>query len=177
MDTQIEFARDFAFQKHNQPAPEQRYGNQPYSKHLQDVYNNGERYINYIAEDKRETVLKACYCHDLIEDSELDANDLEVIFGHELADIVFRVSNERGWSRKEKNFKTYPKIWSNDLAIFVKLCDRIANTKNSKETGYKMYERYREEYPVFRYALKIKELYSDMWDELDELNNYYGICR
>ena len=44
--------------------------------------------------------------------------------------LILRVSNERGWTRKERNFKTYPKIWENDLAIFVKLCDRIATAIN-----------------------------------------------
>lgn len=35
-----------------------------------------------------------------------------------------------------------------------------------------MYKVYQEEYPIFRYALKVRGLYPDMWAELDELNNY-----
>ena len=171
----IEKAKLLAYNKHNEPAPAQRYGNQPYSVHLDAVVNNAKKYIHHISEEDRNIVISACYCHDLIEDSELSASDIEKILNHDVADMVFRVSNERGWGRKEKNFKTYPKIWVNDLAIFIKLMDRIANTRNSKESGHGMYEIYHKEYPVFRYALKCRNLYEDAWKELDDLNDYYGI--
>jgi (p)ppGpp synthase/HD superfamily hydrolase len=166
----IDNAKDYAFKKHNMPSDSQWYGSLPYSKHLLDVLSNADRYIHYIAEDKREIVRCACLLHDTIEDTDTGPSDLEKMFNHEVADLVLRVSNERGWDRKERNFKTYPKIWVNDLAIFVKLCDRMANTRNSKETGHTMYEVYRKEYPVFRYALKVRNLYPDMWAEMDELN-------
>lgn len=81
----------------------------------------------------------------------------------------FLVSNERGRSRKERNFKTYPKIWNNKLAVFLKLCDRLANTRNSRETHHRMFEVYKKEYPVFKYALK-QQCFEDMWNELDNLN-------
>ena len=41
---------DYAFNKHNMPSDCQRYGNQPYSKHLINVYENALRYIYYILE-------------------------------------------------------------------------------------------------------------------------------
>jgi len=171
----IESARQYAFDKHDNPAEAQRYGHAPYSKHLEDTLKNAEKYIYYITEDKREVVFCSCWAHDTIEDTNTNPADLERLFNSEIADVVLRVSNERGWDRKEKNFKTYPKIWANDLAIFVKLCDRISNTINSKETKHRMYGIYKNEYPVFRYALKVRDLYSDMWKELDELNDYYGV--
>ena len=120
----------------------------------------------------REDVLCACIAHDLFEDTDTSPSDIEKMFNHRVADLILRVSNERGWNRKERNFKTYPKIWENDLAIFVKLADRIANTRNSKESGHRMFKVYQTEYPVFRYALKVKKLYPEMWKELDELNNF-----
>jgi len=167
----IERAKNIAINKHNQPAPCQRYGSQPYSKHLQDVVDIANKYINYLAPQDREDVICACWGHDLIEDTEFGPSDLEKLFNVRVADLILRVSNERGWDRKERNFKTYPKIWSNDLAIFIKLCDRIANTRNSKETGYRMYETYKKEYPVFKYALNVRNLYPEMWEELDQLNS------
>jgi (p)ppGpp synthase/HD superfamily hydrolase len=95
-------------------------------------------------------------------------------FNDRIASIVLAVSNERGWDKKEILFKTLPKIWKDYLAIFVKLCDRIANTTNSKN-GYDklssvLYKRYKHEYPVFRYALKNNDQYFEMWEELDRLN-------
>jgi guanosine-3',5'-bis(diphosphate) 3'-pyrophosphohydrolase len=166
----IEKMKELAFKMHNQPSASQRYGNAPYSIHLEAVVEVMKRFIYYISEDKREIVYAAGYGHDLIEDTEISESYLINNFGYEVADIIYRVSNERGRDRKERNFKTYPKIWRNDLAIFVKLCDRIANTTNSKNSGHSMYKKYQLEYPIFRYALKVRDLYPDMWKELDELN-------
>lgn len=171
-ENMIQKIKDYAIKKHNLPSDCQRYGNQPYSKHLEDVVETAARYINYINESDREDVICASWGHDLLEDTATSPSDIEKLFNHRVADIILRVSNERGWNRKERNFKTYQKIWQSELATFVKICDRIANTKNSKESGHDMFKVYREEYPVFKYALKgKKKLYSDMWKELDDLND------
>lgn len=168
----IEKMRTLAYQKHDEPSGCQRYGNAPYSTHLEAVVAVIKRYLYYIESDKHDVVITAGYGHDLVEDTEVTESFLIKNFGYEVADIIYRVSNERGRDRKERNFKTYPKIWRNDLAIFVKLADRIANTTNSKNTGYRMYKTYQKEYPIFRYALMVRELYPDMWKELDEINGY-----
>jgi (p)ppGpp synthase/HD superfamily hydrolase len=166
----VEKMKELAFRMHNQPSECQRYGNAPYSKHLEDVVAVIKRYLYLIPEDKRDIVLASGYGHDLLEDTEVSESYLIRTFGFEVADIIYRVSNERGRDRKERNFKTYPKIWRNQFAIFVKLCDRIANTTNSKNTGHSMYRKYKTEYPVFRYALKINGTYTEIWEELDKLN-------
>ena len=97
------------------------------------------------------------------------------MFNKEIAWIVYRVTNEFGWTRTEKNFKTYPKIWPCDKAIFVKLCDRIFNTYFSKcgndKDSARKYKTYTEEYIIFRQALKVRDLYQEMWEYLDTLNN------
>ena len=98
------------------------------------------------------------------------------LFNKEIAWIVYRVTNELGWTRKEKNFKTYPKIWPCDKAIFVKLCDRIANTKYSRNgvssnSDYH-FKTYAKEYIIFRAALKKDGIYDEMWEYLDKLNTY-----
>lgn len=171
----IKKAADFAINKHCRPEP-QRYGNALYSAHLLDVVNVAYKYIYYIKESDIENVICSCYCHDIIEDTNITPAKLEELFNHTIADTVYRVSNEMGWTRTEKNFKTYPKIWPSDLAIFVKLCDRIANTRNSKNGtdahAKKMYTTYTREYLIFRAAIKVRDLYPDMWDELDLLNTH-----
>lgn len=168
--------REYCIKKHNMPSDCQRYGNEPYSKHLEDVVNNVIKYIYYIAPEKHITVKCAGWGHDLLEDTDTSPSDLAKIYGLEITDIIFRVTNERAFDRKSRNFKTYPKIWENDLAIYIKLADRLANTFNSKnssdEIGKRMYKVYRKEYPIFRYALKVRNLYPDMWRDLDELNEY-----
>ncbi len=172
MENLIEKAREFSYNKHNVPQECKRYGNAPYSVHLENVVEIGKKYINYIKEEDREDVICSLFCHDLIEDSPVTPKMIRKVFNERISQIVFAVTNERGFDRKEINFLTYPKIWKDELAIFVKLCDRISNTKTSKDTGYRMYDVYKKEYPTFRYALKIGDLYPDMWSELDELNGW-----
>jgi (p)ppGpp synthase/HD superfamily hydrolase len=171
-DIMIQDIRSFACAYHEKPSGSQRYGSEPYGKHLDDVARIVKKYLYYLDEKYHKDMLAAAYCHDLIEDTEVSARILEQRTNKLVTDIVFAVTNERGKNRKERNFKTYPKIWGNDLAIFLKICDRIANTQNSKKNNHPMYSVYKAEYPVFRYALKIKNLYLDMWNELDELNEY-----
>lgn len=169
----IEQIKEFACNKHEHPGECQRYGNAPYSVHLDDVESNVKKFSYYLTAEEFLIVDPAAFCHDLIEDTEVDINKLRSVANRDVAELVYLVSNERGRDRKERNFKTYPKIWNNNLAIFLKLCDRIANTKNSKESKHRMYDVYRKEYPVFRYALKKDKQYEDMWIELDALSEYY----
>lgn len=166
----IDDIKKYAIGKHDLPTDSQRYGNAPYAYHLQAVVDIFNQYKYYIDEKYHEDIEKACWCHDLIEDTNVSVKDISLISNDFVSDIVYRVTNEMGYNRKERNFKTYPKIWSNNFAIFVKLCDRIANTRNSKTYGHKMFDVYKNEYPIFRYALKCNNLYTDMWNELDELN-------
>jgi len=168
----VKKSKEYSFKKHDLPSDCQRYGNKPYSEHLKGVVNTIEKYLYFLKEEEYDDVLSSGWLHDSIEDTDTSPNMLIKLFNDRIADIVFRVTNERGYDRKEKNFKTYPKIWVSDLAIFVKLCDRISNTRNSKNSGHKMYKVYKEEYPIFRYALKVRGLYQDMWDELDKLSEH-----
>ncbi len=163
-------AKKLAYKMHNNPSVAQRYGDAPYTKHLEDVVSVIKRYLYYIPEDKHDLLISAGYLHDIIEDTEISEKFLIKHFSYELADIIYRVSNERARDGKEKLFKTLPKIWRNEYAIFLKLADRIANTQNSKNSGHRVYEKYKREYYIFKYALKIEDMYVDMWGELDSLN-------
>jgi len=172
-------AKEYAFKKHDQPSDCQRYGSAPYSKHLDMVVDVIVRYKYLLQDDEQEDVMAAGFLHDCVEDTDTTPKTLKHLFNERIAQIVYRVSNERGWEKKEILFKTLPKIWQCDLATFVKMCDRIANGTNSKngtsDKSKRMYKRYTEEYPIFRYALKTEGLYDIVWTELDDLFNYKGI--
>jgi (p)ppGpp synthase/HD superfamily hydrolase len=172
MEELVNKAKEFSYNKHNVPQECKRYGNAPYTVHIESVVEFVNKYKYYLKECDISDVLCAAYLHDTIEDTPVTPKIIRNTFNDRIAKIVSAVTNERGDDRKEMNFKTYPRIWTDDLAIFVKLCDRLSNTNNSKNSGHKMYIVYQEEYPVFRYALKVRELYPDMWAELDELNSY-----
>ena len=85
-----------------------------------------------------------------------------------VADAVFCVTNGQGKSRKERAFRTYPKIWQSELATFVKLCDRIANMRAFQFENQRLFHAYLSEYPIFRYALH-SDHHQPMWDVLDAL--------
>jgi len=54
----------------------------------------------------------------------------------------------------------------------------MANGRNSKndtsDKSKRMYNKYKTQYPIFRYALKQVDGFDDMWVELDEIFDYNG---
>lgn len=94
----------------------------------------------------RDACLTATWGHDLIEDCRVSYNDVKSHLGQESADIIYAVTNEKGKNRKERaNDKYYEGIRNTPGAVFVKLCDRIANVQYSKLTKSRMYEMYKKE--------------------------------
>jgi (p)ppGpp synthase/HD superfamily hydrolase len=100
--------------------------------------------------DIKADILIACWGHDTIEDTRVSYNDVRKHLGEIAADIVYAVTNEKGKSRKERaNSKYYRGIRETRGAVFVKLCDRIANVKYSKLTKSRMFEMYQSENEEF----------------------------
>ena len=162
-----EKAKQFAFKAHQDV--NQKYGDKPYSYHLQMVADAGEEFIHLIPENKRDIVISACYCHDLIEDARMTYNDVKQVLGEEVAEIVYALTNEKGRTRKERaNDKYYQGIRETPFASFVKVCDRIANVRNSKSEGSRMFEMYKKENKNF--VSKIyDEDYKEIFDYLDSI--------
>lgn len=89
---------------------------------------------------------KAIWAHDAIEDTRVSYNDVVNHLGKDAADIVYAVTNEKGKNRAERaNDKYYEGIVATPGAVFVKLCDRIANVQYGKMTGSSMYNKYKKE--------------------------------
>ena len=55
----IEQMKLFATQKHNHPSDCQRYGNMPYTVHLDDVVANAQKFLYYIPEEDKEVIICA----------------------------------------------------------------------------------------------------------------------
>jgi (p)ppGpp synthase/HD superfamily hydrolase len=116
----------------------------------------------------------AIWGHDLIEDTRVSYNDVKDQLGQEAADIIYAVSNEKGKNRKERaNAKYYEGIWNTPGAVFVKLCDRIANVQYSKMTKSRMFEMYKKENDHFVHALGYTPAHElvTMFDYLEKLFN------
>lgn len=120
----------------------------PYQYHLQQVVNILERF-NFTSN----VMICAGHCHDCLEDTNRNYNDLVKRFGEETAELVYAVTSELGRNRDERNKKTYPKIYGNYQATALKLADRIANVEYGIANGGGMLMKYTKEYPGFYRAL------------------------
>jgi len=124
----------------------------PYEFHLRMVAQVAKDFIELVNDLNdgetalRDNVIMAAYGHDLIEDTRVSYNDVKEVLGFSVAEIVYAVSNEKGKNRKERaNDKYYEGIRNTPGAVFVKLCDRIANVQYSKMTKSRMFEMYKKE--------------------------------
>jgi (p)ppGpp synthase/HD superfamily hydrolase len=160
----IDIARDFAIKAHG----DQLYGEQSYLSHLESVHQT-LREFGCTSEE----MLCAAYLHDTIEDTTVSYTDIKKMFGKDVAEIVFHVTDELGRNRKERHEKTYPKTALMPRAVTLKLADRISNVRQSKRNGQKL-EMYRSEYPFFRKTLNDGSSNQKMWDELDSLMDYHA---
>lgn len=149
----------------------QKYDGQPYTVHLLDVC----RVLKRHGFTEKDPEMIAAILHDALEDCAISYNDIKKLFGEEVADIVYDVTDELGKNRKERHEKTFPKTRENPKAVTVKLADRIANLKKSFDTGGGMLKKYLQEYPEFRDALYVDDVKYNrdktLWKELDSAFN------
>lgn len=136
----------------------------PYEFHLRMVAQVGEEFKHLLDDTKdyftgedyrgpkqgqmtlRQACLISLYAHDVLEDCRISYSDLKNQLGEEVADIVYAVTNDKGKNRKERaGDKYYEGIRNTPGAVFVKLCDRIANVQYGKMTKSRMFEMYKNE--------------------------------
>jgi (p)ppGpp synthase/HD superfamily hydrolase len=131
----------------------------PYEFHLRMVAQAAKDFMHLIPDGEiKHNLMSAAYGHDLIEDTRVSYNDVKSVLGEFAADIIYAVSNEKGKNRKERaNEKYYEGIRDTPGAVFVKLCDRIANVQYSKMTKSRMFEMYRKENDHFLTSLGFVE--------------------
>lgn len=162
MSATLDQARSFAIAAHG----EQKYGEHPYSYHLDAVAA--------IAAPYGEEATVVAYLHDTVEDTEATLADVESQFGANVAACVALLTDELGVNRKERKFKTYAKLalvsGPTELALLVKVADRLANVRacvQDRKTG--LWELYRSEHLAFRQAAYRPGLCDAQWAELDRL--------
>lgn len=124
-----------------------------------------------------EAALIAVILHDILEDTEMTYEKLSELFGYDIAYDVFCVTDEKGVNRKEKKLNTYHKIRSSEVAITVKLIDRVCNVEQSsgnepKDRNY--LNMYMKEYYSFKCALWGGPMDDRkwLWDLLDTLHGF-----
>jgi hypothetical protein len=174
MKMSLSEARNYFYNLHDVEV-NQKYGGElelPYSFHLKMVERQAIYFNKYIPSDDPyySAVWVGIYGHDAIEDARLSYNDIKSRFGELSADIIYLCTEHKGKTRSErKPVSFYTELIKNDLAVFVKICDIIANTKFSLLTNSSMFNKYREEYDLKVSKYLYTDEYKDMFRYLDEL--------
>jgi (p)ppGpp synthase/HD superfamily hydrolase len=126
----------------------------PYEFHLRMVIRICEKFKHLLPNDLKEVCHIACWGHDLIEDTRTSFNDCVKVLGDKASEIIYAVTNEKGRNRAERaNDKYYEGIRNTPGAVFVKLCDRIANVQYSKIVGSEVFKMYKKENENFIHKL------------------------
>jgi (p)ppGpp synthase/HD superfamily hydrolase len=145
-DTSMDKAVSFALQAHG----DQKYGDKPYEYHLRKVFDNAIKFKG--TPDAK----AAAMLHDTIEDTNVTKDQLAHEFNPHIAHIVDLVSNQPS---KEQ---TYQRIRTDPDAVFVKLCDRLANVSEGQKN-----KKYRMEQPLFRSILYRKGEFEPLWQAIE----------
>jgi len=158
-------AKEFAYKVHRET--NHLYGTLPYEYHLNHAILIGKRFEYLIPLDKKAEIFSAIYLHDTIEDCRVTYGMLKDLFGKEIAELVFAVTNEKGRYRHDRENDAYFNgIKDTPYATFVKLCDRIANIENAIITCHGMLDKYKSEHARFVEKLYTKE-YKEMFEYLE----------
>lgn len=178
-------AKDYAIKKHQDV--NHLYDGKPYHEaHLQSVVNEAISFFDVVTEyliennfkeeldsfiKNQHIIVDACWCHDIIEDARETYSDVKNNTSIETAEIVFALTNEKGKTIKARaNDKYYNEMKKVPYAVFVKLCDRIANVKYSMDNGSKMFMVYKNEHKNFKTKLFSPDPVNDkLWEYLDTI--------
>jgi len=155
-------ARAFAIKAHG----DQKYGDRPYSYHLDQVAE--------IAKPFGEEAAAIAYLHDTAEDTEVTLAEIEQKFGPKIAACVALLTDEAGTNRKERKAKTYAKLAAvsgpNEIALLVKAADRLANVRACvKDRKLSLWQLYQSEQATFRASAYRTGLCDSLWLELEAL--------
>ena len=155
-------ARTFAILAH----ADQRYGNHPYVVHLDAV---AALVVPY-----GETAVTVAYLHDTVEDTAVSLAEVEQQFGASVAACVSVLTDEAGATRAVRKAKTYAKMaqlsGEVELALLVKVADRLANVRACVQDGRKaLWSVYQSEHVAFKAAAYRAGQCDALWSALDAL--------
>ena len=162
MTDSVARARQFAVAAH----AGQRYGDLPYSAHLNAVAALLAPYA--------EVAEVVGLLHDVVEDTGVPLNAIQAEFGEEVARLVALVTDEGGANRRRRKARTNAKLLAvggdDALALVVKAADRLANLRASALDGVdSKLDMYGREHPTFRQATYRPELCDELWEELERI--------
>ena len=164
-----EVARDYAIECHR--STNHIYdGGKPYEVHLEMVVSFAEGFIGLVPEEERDNVLAGCWVHDCIEDCRQSYNDVKETISERVAELAYALTNDKGKNRKQRGgMRYYAEMKKVPHAVFIKICDRIANVEYSRNVKSSMFKMYKKENKGF-----VEDLYTPALDPMfGYLNNLF----
>jgi len=153
--------------------------------HANQTYGDGDYFVNHILKvveiaykyldmcgipkEEQEKIVCAAAMHDMLEDTTYTYDQMRRDFGIRIADIVLACTDDDTLpTRKEKKADVYRRLVRvGPAAIYVKLCDRLANVSAGGKN-----DMYRKEHTAFRDACYLTE-HKVLWDAIE--TELYGI--
>jgi (p)ppGpp synthase/HD superfamily hydrolase len=159
----IKRARELAFSYHKN----QKYGSHPYSYHLQNVVNQVRIYSSLIPKESMEDAICVAYLHDILEDTLCTQDEILRALNPKIL-LAVKLLTKNG-----SDFESYfRQVAQDDLAIFVKLCDRYCNILESIQNGSQdKLAKYEKQNPKFIEILFQKN-YIDLLEEIEFLFDF-----
>jgi (p)ppGpp synthase/HD superfamily hydrolase len=161
MTDSVARARALALRAHG----DQRYGEQPYVKHLDDVAELCAPY--------GETAAALAYLHDVLEDTEVGRQAIVEQFDENLAWQVEQLTDPAGENRARRKHLLHARLSEfrqgeprEATVLIVKTADRLANLLACDEQKPHMRGLYRREHEAFRAAVFRPGLCDALWERL-----------
>lgn len=158
-------AHDHAVRAHG----DQRYGTEPYVVHLWEAFD-----VLDSVGLAGGAMGPAIFLHDTVEDTSTTCDELDSIFGYQVARLVGAVTKPKGpraiaVARSNAMIREACRVAGDDLAASLKLGDRIANVRRSRVDNPRLFAMYLAEQPAFKAALESDGLGDPrLWKMLDE---------
>lgn len=146
---------------------DQKYGEHPYSFHLDAV-------AALVAPYEDSIIL--AYLHDTLEDTKLTKDEIEAVYGPFITCCVDLLTDQPGPNRKARKTATYARLQAIEaaspehLVLTVKAADRLANVRQCVEDGNKsLLKMYADEHDAFLFAVFRKEVNADLIEKIHVL--------
>lgn len=167
----VRFAEIFAKEAHKNA--KSLYDGKSYSTHLEKVLFFIHKYRDFNQEAWFHTAEVLGWLHDIIEETHVTQTNISELFGPQIASTVHALTPDKHLSRRELlNSDFYSNLHNFPHAVFVKICDRLANVEYCTYfPNPKKMKMYRTEQARFRKQL-YKEEHHGMWEELEFLLNF-----
>ena len=156
--TIYDIALEYATKKHEGKF-RKGYYNKPYITHPIEVSKLIEKYME---DDLEQDIFKvAALLHDTLEDTDATYEEIEELFGKNIADIVLELTNDKEVKdRLGKDVYLANKMSKmNDKTLILKLCDRLHNVSELIYADDEFNEKYvRETVYIINYLLLYRNL-------------------